>query len=310
MKKIARFVVTAFLIFVAIMIARKGPGSLVNNANTNSVKFEAKGDFLMITSNGIPDHDPGKFPNANNPNRISPQNHKYRVKLEPEVSRKTTDLQMGPFGVAVNGVPFDPFAAEFWQRNPQSGWQYEPLSGFINLGLDKSNAHVQPNGAYHYHGDPKGLVSLIGKKGEMVMVGYAADGFPIYSQYGYTDSEDPDSKIKKMKSSYRLKKGRRPNGPKGKYDGTFVQDYEYVKGEGDLDECNGLFGVTPEYPEGTYHYYITDTFPFIPRKYRGEPDQSFKHHGPVGGNRGRRGRPPFGFPPPRRGFGPGRPPGR
>lgn len=51
--------------------------------------------------------------------------------------------------------------------------------------------------------------------------------------------------------------------------GTFTQDYEYVAGLGDLDECNGRFGVTPEHPEGIYHYYITDTFPFIQRCVKG-----------------------------------------
>ena len=48
-----------------------------------------------------------------------------------------------------------------------------------------------------------------------------------------------------------------------------TQDYEYVAGSGDLDECNGRVGVTPEFPNGTYHYYITDTFPFIQRCVKG-----------------------------------------
>jgi hypothetical protein len=41
-------------------------------------------------------------------------------------------------------------------------------------------------------------------------------------------------------------------------------------------------GPTPEYPEGTYYYVITDEFSFIPRLYRGTPDPSF-HHGPPPG---------------------------
>jgi hypothetical protein len=64
-------------------------------------------------------------------------------------------------------------------------------------------------------------------------------------------------------------------------DGTFTADFEYVAGSGDLDECHGRFGVTPEHPEGIYHYYVTDEFPFIGRSWRGEPDESFfKHPGP------------------------------
>ena len=79
-----------------------------------------------------------------------------------------------------------------------------------------------------------------------------------------------------MKSSWRLKAGNRPDdGPGGRYDGTFSADYEYVEDLGDLDECNGRFGVTPEYPDGTYYYVITEDFPVIPRCFKGRPDKSF-----------------------------------
>jgi hypothetical protein len=44
---------------------------------------------------------------------------------------------------------------------------------------------------------------------------------------------------------------------------------EYVSGSGDLDECNGRIGVTPEFPEGVYHYYLTDTLPFGQRCVKG-----------------------------------------
>ena len=51
------------------------------------------------------------------------------------------------FGVALNGVPFDPGTAEYWENDRSSDWRYDALSGKINLGLDQNNAHVQPNGA-------------------------------------------------------------------------------------------------------------------------------------------------------------------
>src|SRR5688500_12531284 len=85
-----------------------------------------------------------------------------------------------------------------------------------------------------------------------------------------------------MQKSYRLKRGKRKTGARTSYDGTFVEDYEYVAGHGDLDECNGRFGVTPEYPDGTYHYFVTENFPFIPRYFRGLPDESFKRRGNAG----------------------------
>ena len=52
--------------------------------------------------------------------------------------------------------------------------------------------------------------------------------------------------------------------------GTFAQDWEYVEGSGDLDECNGRFGVTPEFPDGIYHYYATDTYPYFQRCVTGD----------------------------------------
>ncbi|MEM5480850.1 YHYH protein [Pseudoalteromonas fuliginea] len=36
------------------------------------------------------------------------------------------------------------------------------------------------------------------------------------------------------------------------------------------DECNGRVGVTPEFPQGIYHYYATDTYPFFQRCVKGE----------------------------------------
>ena len=51
--------------------------------------------------------------------------------------------------------------------------------------------------------------------------------------------------------------------------GAFTQDYEYVEGLGDLDECNGRFGTTPEFPNGIYYYVVSDDFPFFTRCLKG-----------------------------------------
>ena len=82
-----------------------------------------------------------------------------------------------------------------------------------------------------------------------------------------------------MKSSYQIKAGSRPTGsdsPEGDYDGSFTIDYEYVANSGDLDECGGRFGVTPEFTQGTYYYVLTEDYPFIPRIFKGVPDPSFE----------------------------------
>jgi hypothetical protein len=261
--------------------------------NKNVVQITERDGYRYIESNGLPDHPAGRFPNLGNPNTIRAQSYKYRVTLTPKAAESITPLGMHPFGVAINGIPFDPGAAEFWQRDPQSGWQYEALSGKIDLGMDQNHAHVQPTGAYHYHGLPTGLIEkLRAGKGKMVLLGYAADGFPIYGPMAFSDPADSKSELKKLKSSYQLRSGTRASGPGGAYDGTFVQDWEFKAGSGDLDECNGRTGVTPEYPQATYYYVITEEFPFIPRNFRGTPDASFFRHGPPGGRR------PIGPPPP------------
>jgi len=68
-----------------------------------------------------------------------------------------------------------------------------------------------------------------------------------------------------LDSSYRLKLSVdtfRPNIADYPF-GYFVEDFEYVNGLGDLDEYNGRFCVTPEFPEGRYCYFATDTFPYF-----------------------------------------------
>ena len=89
----------------------------------NQVVVSVRGDYISIQANGIPDHQHGTFPNAGNPNYISPQRHQFRLPVHPQRARRITPLGLGPFGVAVNGVPFDPGAAEFWNGAPRPGWQ-------------------------------------------------------------------------------------------------------------------------------------------------------------------------------------------
>lgn len=246
---------------------------------TGNVSITTKGRYRYIRSTGIADHATGQFPNSRNPNRIRAQKWRFRVPLNPKKTGKATSMLRRPFGVAINGVTFDPGTAEAWNNNPRSGWNGEAIGGRKNLGLDSSNAHVQPNGAYHYHGIPDGLLKQFAVKKAPVLLGYAADGFPIYGPYGYANSSKAGGKLVKLDSSYQLKSGSRPagsSGPGGRYDGSYTQDYAYVAGGGDLDQCNGRTSVTKEYPQGTYHYVLTDDFPFVPRCVMGTPDSSFK----------------------------------
>ena len=254
--------------------------------------------FRFIKADGLPDHATGQFPNRSNPNRISAQAYSFRMPLQPIKAGQPTFYRPNHlFGVALNGVVFDPNTAEFWNNDPRSGWMIEALSGAVPLGFDRNNAHVQPDGSYHYHGIPVGLVEKLGGRSGAVQVGWAADGFPIYV--------DPAAR-----PSWRLKTARDSGGPSGRPDGTYARDYEFAEGLGTLDPCNGRTGATPEFPKGTYFYVLTSSFPFVPRCFVGIADSSFvKQGGPHTGGPG--GGPPGGGrrPPPPGGM-PGMPPQR
>lgn len=259
---------------------------------TNKISITIKGSTRVITANGIPDHLTGRFPNRDNPNAIRAQSYRYTIPLTPKANKRAIPLVRQPFGIALNGVLLDPGTAEYWQGDDDSGWHYDAKGNAYSLGLDTNNAHVQPNGAYHYHGIPIALLEkLSGGRKQMTLIGWAADGFPIYAKWGYHDASDPQSKVVELKSSYRLKSGTRPtsnNQPGGIYDGIFVEDFHYAADSGDLDECGGRWGVTPEFPEGTYYYVLTEDFPFVPLMFRGTPDSSFaQRHGRRDGRRPR-----------------------
>jgi hypothetical protein len=86
------------------------------------------------------------------------------------------------------------------------------------------------------------------------IIGWAYDGNPIYGPYGY--SSITGGSVKSMVSGYQLK--LKPNRPSTSLypAGFFVEDYEFF-GNGDLDEHNGRFCITPEYPQGVYAYFTT-----------------------------------------------------
>ena len=87
------------------------------------------------------------------------------------------------------------------------------------------------------------------------IIGWAYDGHPIYGPYGYVTQSG--GVITQMKSGYSLDiAANRP--PTTLFpDGFFVEDFTYknVADETILDENNGRYCVTPEFPDGTYAYF-------------------------------------------------------
>jgi hypothetical protein len=261
-------------------------------------------DIRVVTTNGYPKHSTGEFPSPACPYGVgSEETLTFKMPLVPTLR---TPASQSPasiyenyhrFGVAINGVTFDP-AGPAWDEN--NTWHVEVLSfnAAIYLGIDQNNAHVQPYdreggadeslGEYHYHGFPQGLFAGLFAEDKtnqtnkkMFLLGYAADGYPIYAPQAPIDPNDENSQIVELHPSYKLKNGLRADiigqskRPAGNYEGTFVEDYEFdstLASNGDefLDEYNGRTGWTPEYPNGTYYYVATKTFPFVPRMFKGE----------------------------------------
>jgi YHYH protein/FG-GAP repeat len=158
-----------------------------------------------------------------------------------------------------------------------------------NFGEDLAGGHAAPGGIYHYHdfsfqsawlsgtgaitdspaasgvADAFQISYLNGyfthPDGHSKILGWSIDGYPVYGPYGYDNPKDNTSVVRYMKTGYQLKninyrRGTNANDIITYPMGIFIQDYEFV-GSGDLDTHNGRYCITPDYPNGTYAYFVT-----------------------------------------------------
>ena len=253
-----------------------------NRTLAGSLSITTDGSTCTISSNSIPNHDvndKGAFANT-----IGEVNETFSIPVSPSVASSTTQLSLEyDNAIFLNGAKLDLLAAACYGVGPNplgkekigcmqtdTPWRYDPMSPLNKFGTDSHNAHTQPDGAYHYHGDPMAIYDSSGQTASGV-IGFAADGFPIYGPF-----IDKSGSIRRVTSSYVLKNGMRQNQsgegafPGGTYDGTYIDDYEYQAGVGDLDECNGMM------INGRYGYFVTSTYPWIMKCFKGTPDSSFR----------------------------------
>lgn len=237
-----------------------------------------------IVTNGIPNHKIGLFPiyetDCGNGRPTPIWEHSATYLMPASVGARSTTytfLKIGEkLGVALNGVILDPLADEYW--NSDVKWRKNALlHPDMVTDLDCNMAHIQADSAYHYHALPTGLYELLGGSypwnnekvlpvaSKTVQLGWAFDGTPLYGPVCYKTGI---INWWKPKSGWVLKGGGRGAGtPGGTYNGDYDYDFEYLSTAGDLDEVNGHYGPTPEYPDGVYHQHITEEFPYIPRGY-------------------------------------------
>ncbi|MEM9260202.1 MAG: YHYH protein [Bacteroidota bacterium] len=249
-----------------------------------------EGQHRVMETNALPNHNTGDFPNAGNPNRIRAQNRRYTIPLEPTYTG-VAKWAREP-GVALNGVKFEPETAEVVECASGERYRVEAVQDLIDLGLDHHHAHVQPTGAYHYHGTPTGVVKAFDQGEDLVHIGFAMDGFPIY--YSKSGAYRPSyRKIDETREgtdcTYENPHVRVAVDLDGTHaNGTYVSDWEYVPDLGDLDECNGIT------IDGEYRYLVTDDYPFVGRCLMGEFVEARRPMGPPPGGRPPRGRRPNG----------------
>ena len=88
------------------------------------------------------------------------------------------------------------------------------------------------------------------------IIGWAYDGNPIYGSFGYSDPDDINSPIKRLTPSFEITSvTNRPSSTIFPL-GYFVDDYKYTAFS-DLDQYNGRFGKTKDFPNGVYAYFAT-----------------------------------------------------
>ena len=189
----------------------------------------------------------------------------------------TTVISLNSVGA---GASFNANVFE-WTYNLQKSTTFDSAKGSVFEGYNN-----QYGGEYAHLSNPQTLRYILGdnlfentagliKEKEdglehSPIIGWAFDGNPIYGPYGYSDPTDQSSSIAKLNTSYRLKTNLvynvdsnptpvRTAGPllTAEVAGNFVEDYEYVFGLGALDQYNGRFCKTPDYPTGRYCYFVT-----------------------------------------------------
>lgn len=245
-----------------------------DSANVLSVCYD--NSWIYVRSDGMTT-DMGQFLNPGSP---SAQNYTFSFPKTPSAAAVPTAVPVVfATGVLINGIPFFGNSnANSWsnqsQSNSQQGQHLWNVDAWYGEGftLDTAfSAHPQQDGAYHSHATPHRLYDFPSTSHSPI-VGFAFDGYPVYGPYGYTSAMNASSGISQMSSSYQLRtmttRHTLPDGTvlaANQYGpnvstshplGEYIEDYEYVAGLGDLDANNGRTCVTPEYPNGTYAYFV------------------------------------------------------
>jgi hypothetical protein len=271
--------------------------TISNNILVNCQMVEYSTNNVFIHTKGIPSYPTGPFLDGNPSQAEDQDAIFKFPLNPTQNSGTPTSTTMGNIGVFINGVAlFDYRDGVAWNPATNSlcggpgnppcpggpgatmDWNRDAILAEMS-GFDCSKGHPAM-GNYHHHQNPSAFdldlnvvsticnlydadgLYAIDSTQHSPLIGFAYDGFPIYGAYGYVNT-DGTGGIVRIKSSYQLKTTRGTGNVPSETSwplGTFREDYEYVNHSSQsdyLDEHNGRFCVTPEYPNGIYCYFTT-----------------------------------------------------
>lgn len=232
--------------------AAAGPALRASLPDVHSVRSD--GRYVYVESAGLALQSLGPLEAGGWDPASGVRHFVYRFPIAPrKAAGAPTRTPAGVIGAFLNGVPiYNVTSAVSWRD--QDIWHLDPAASAPSSPLFESL--LAANGSHS------------------PIIGFAFDGYPIYGPYGWDDA----GRVVRLRSSYRLRNltrrdvlpggvalGPSQEGPvvdAQRPAGTFVEDYEYAAGSGDLDEHNGRWARTPEYPDGTYAYFLS-TYPYL-----------------------------------------------
>ena len=240
-----------------------------NNIPSNVQQVQYSTNNVYVSCTCVPDYNIGPWPS--NPNVPSNQNFVYKITRNPVQNTSTLVVTpLGHIGVWSNGVSIFN-AKDAMSYNNQGFWNQNAIV-VEGISFDTCLGHPAPNGEYHHHLNPRCLYDDLDSLNHSPIIGYAFDGFPVYGAYGYSNPNGTGG-IRRMQSSYITRnitqRDTLPNGTgllPSQYGpavsvsyplGYYIEDFKYIASSGDLDDHNGRFCVTPDYPSGIYAYFVT-----------------------------------------------------
>ncbi|UTW61149.1 YHYH protein [bacterium SCSIO 12741] len=268
-----------------------------DTAKANVQKIRYSNDNVYVNCSGIPSYIIGPYLDGNPAMATNNNWLFQIPRNPVKNSGTLTETPLGPIGVFINGVPIYDYKDGYsynnegvWNRDAivaeNDGFDCAKGHPSPIFSGPPGPGGTLEGGSYHHHQNPTafnldlqqvsnvcdlyladGLYAMDSTK-HSPLLGYAFDGYPVYGAFAHANT-DGTGGIKRMVSGYELRnittRTTYANGQSvsagpvvdATYPlGFFREDYEFT-GNGDLDEYNGRFAITPEYPGGTYAYYTT-----------------------------------------------------